>query len=156
LYTPSNTGTPAARAERQPEVGAKIVGSGDQRARLWSDLGRGKHARSGFDHCEHRLAHRLGHSPHETRRSRAGHDHEIRPRPGHAIHVERMPFRPDAVDSDRHGHPPLRRRRIQSGVARGGLVRRLHRIFEVEHHHVGVGRLRFGDCPRVGCRQEQH
>ena len=141
--------------ERQAQVGAQVVGAGDQPGRLLRDLRRGENAGRGLDHRQHRLAHRVRDSVHQMRRNGARNDDEIGLGPSDGIEVERMPLGPDAIDPDRDWHRPGARDRLDRRLARRVLVLRLHRILEVEHDEVGARLARLRDGARIRRGQEQ-
>ena len=75
---------------------------------------------------------------------------------GSRIKVERMPLATNRIHPDRDRHRPFVRNGLDRRIARGLLVFRLHRIFEIEHHQIGAESAGFGDRSVVRRGQEQH
>ncbi len=118
---------------RQPEVGCKIVGPGDERRRLMRNVRCREDSRRRLDHREQRLPDCFPNLTNEMRRSRPRHDGDISGRPRNGVEVERMPFGTNAVDPDRDRHRPFRGHRFQGRAARCSLLLRLHGIFQVKN-----------------------
>ena len=173
LNTPSNTGTPAARAASTVACsaicsGCRPASAGRRRSaerslvpaisasRFGRDFRGGQHPGRGLDHRQRRLADRVPHRLEQVRGGGPGKHREVRRGSRHRLDVERMPFAADRIHADRHRHRPFACDRLKRGGASVGLVLRLHRIFEVEHDHVGGRSPRLLDRPRVRRRQEQH
>jgi hypothetical protein len=137
------------------EIGAQVVGAGDQRGRFAGDYRGREHAGGGHDHRQHRFADGLAEVAYKMRGYGTRQDDQVGLRSRDRIDVERMPFAPDAVHPDRDRHRPVARHSLDRRMARGRLVRQLHRVLEVEDYEVGAGLPCLGDRPRVGCGEKQ-
>ena len=140
-------------AGRNAEVGAQVVGARDQASRALRDLGRSDHPGGGLDHRQHRLATASRHDPPPT--SPAGRRQNPPSSRATASRSASSPAGPHPIDADRDRHRPRLFAGLHRRRPRRILVRRLHRILEVEDDHVGARFPRLRDRARVGRGQEQ-
>ena len=105
--------------ERQPQVGAKVVGAGDQaRAHSLAICAAARTPAAVSIIASTGLLTASATPLHQMRRDGARNDDQVRARSRDGIEVERMPFGPNAVHPDRDRHRPLHARPRRPRLAR--------------------------------------